>query len=60
ALLTENINNLNVHFKQHKHDHHSRRGLLQMVGHRRNLLNYVKSKDVERYVALINRLGLRR
>ncbi|TLG71795.1 30S ribosomal protein S15 [Culicoidibacter larvae] len=60
ALLTENINNLNDHLKTHIHDHHSRRGLLQMVGDRRGLLNYLKKKDVRRYSALLERLGLRR
>ncbi len=59
ALLTERINHLNEHLKQNKKDHHSRRGLLQMVGRRRGLLNYLRVKDVERYRTLIARLGLR-
>jgi len=60
ALLTQRINELNEHLKFHKKDHHSRRGLLKMVGRRRNLLNYVKAKDIERYRSLIARLGLRK
>lgn len=60
ALLTENINDLQAHFKEHKHDHHSRRGLLRMVHSRKKLLDYLKKKDVERYSSLIKRLGLRR
>jgi small subunit ribosomal protein S15 len=60
ALLTTDINNLNDHLKEHKHDHHSRRGLLKMVGKRRNLLKYLSKKDINRYGALIARLGLRR
>ena len=60
ALLTERINHLNDHLKTHKKDHHSRRGLLKMVGQRRNLLAYLKDKDVERYRTLIARLGLRK
>ncbi len=60
ALLTTRINDLTEHFKQHKHDHHSRRGLLKMVNKRRKLLDYLKRKDVERYQELIKRLGLRR
>ncbi len=60
AILTENINNLNEHLRTHKKDHHSRRGLLKMVGQRRNLLNYLKEKDVARYRALVDKLGLRR
>ncbi|NLM04749.1 MAG: 30S ribosomal protein S15 [Clostridiales bacterium] len=60
ALLTERINHLNEHLKTHKKDHHSRRGLLKMVGKRRNLLNYVKNKDIERYRELIEKLGLRK
>lgn len=60
AILTENINNLTAHFKDHKKDHHSRRGLLKMVGQRRKLLAYLKNKDVQRYSALIAKLGLRR
>ncbi len=60
ALLSANINKLQEHFKAHKKDHHSRRGLIRMVNHRRKLLDYLKSKDSEGYVALIGRLGLRR
>jgi small subunit ribosomal protein S15 len=60
ALLTERINHLNEHLKLHKKDHHSRRGLLKMVGQRRGLLNYLKEKDIERYRALIASLGLRK
>lgn len=60
AVLTEEINNLNEHLRVHKKDHHSRRGLLKMVGKRRNLLNYLRNKDVTRYRELIKRLGLRR
>ena len=60
AVLTANINNLTEHMKQHKHDFHSQRGLLQMVGHRRNLLTYLKNKDLNRYKSLIERLGLRK
>ncbi|MCQ8184895.1 30S ribosomal protein S15 [Parvularcula maris] len=60
AILTERINNLTEHFKEHKKDNHSRRGLLKMVSHRRKLLDYVKGKDEERYQGLISRLGLRR
>ena len=60
ALLTERIVNLTEHFKIHKKDHHSRRGLLKLVGQRRRLLNYVKRKDVNRYRELIARLGLRK
>jgi len=60
AILTYRINDLNEHLKVHKKDHHSRRGLLKMVGKRRNLLNYLKEKDVERYRTLIARLGLRK
>jgi small subunit ribosomal protein S15 len=60
ALLTHNINKLQGHFKEHKKDHHSRRGLLRMVSTRRKLLDYLKSKNVERYQALIKILGLRR
>jgi small subunit ribosomal protein S15 len=60
AVLTEEINNLNQHLRTHKKDHHSRRGLLKMVGRRRNLLTYLRNKDVQRYRELINRLGLRR
>ena len=60
AALTAEINRLNDHLKQHKHDHHSRRGLLRMVGKRRNLLTYLRNKDINRYASLIERLGLRR
>ena len=60
AVLTYRINDLNEHLKVHKKDHHSRRGLLKMVGQRRNLLNYLKEKDLERYRTLIARLGLRK
>lgn len=60
AILTRRINDLTEHLKTHKKDHHSRRGLLKMVGHRRNLLNYIKKKDIERYRALIAKLGLRK
>ncbi|MEH7122702.1 MULTISPECIES: 30S ribosomal protein S15 [unclassified Bacillus (in: firmicutes)] len=60
AVLTEEINKLNDHLRTHKKDHHSRRGLLKMVGKRRNLLTYLRNKDVQRYRELINKLGLRR
>ncbi len=60
ALLTERINDLTEHFKIHTKDHHSRRGLLKMIGNRRSLLEYLKQKDSERYRALIARLGIRR
>ena len=60
ALLTERINHLTEHAKVNKNDHHSKRGLLKMVGRRRNLLAYLQKKDVERYRALIARLGLRK
>jgi len=60
AVLTYRINDLNEHLKVHKKDHHSRRGLLKMVGQRRNLLAYLKDKDLERYRTLISRLGLRK
>lgn len=60
AILTENIVNLTNHLRVHKKDHHSRRGLLKMVGQRRKLLAYLKNKDVRRYSALIEKLGLRR
>ena len=60
AILTARINDLNEHFKANPKDHHSRRGLLKMVGQRRNMLAYMKSKDIERYRTLIQRLGLRR
>ena len=60
ALLTERINGLTSHFEKHKKDHHSRRGLLKMVGRRRSLLNYLKKKDIERYRSIIGELGLRK
>ncbi|MCK9171984.1 MAG: 30S ribosomal protein S15 [Desulfuromonas thiophila] len=60
ALLTERINTLTDHFRTHTKDHHSRRGLLKIVGQRRRLLDYLKKKDVERYRGLIARLGIRR
>ena len=60
ALLTTRINQLTEHLRQHGHDHHSRRGLFKLVGKRRRLLAYLQQKDVERYRAVINRLGLRR
>jgi len=60
ALLTERINHLTEHLKVHKKDHHSRRGLLMLVGQRRRLLDYLRRNDVERYRALIAKLGLRR
>ena len=60
ALLSARITHLTEHFKQHKHDHHSRRGLLRMVNQRRKLLDYLNNKDSSRYQSLINKLGLRR
>jgi len=60
ALLSERINYLTDHFKVHAKDHHSRRGLLKLVGQRRRLLDYLKSKDVERYRAVIEKLGMRK
>ena len=60
ALLTARINNLTEHLKKNKGDHHSRRGLLKMVGHRRNLLGYLQKVDIERYRSIIERLGLRK
>ncbi len=60
ALLTARINNLTEHLKKNKGDHHSRRGLLKMVGHRRNLLGYLQKVDVERYRSIVERLGLRK
>ena len=60
AMLTQRIKDLTEHLKEHKHDHHSRRGLLLLVGRRRRLLNYVQKKDISRYRTLIERLGLRR
>jgi len=59
-LLSERINHLTEHLKTHKHDHHSRRGLLMMVGRRRRLLDYVKGRNVERYREIVAKLGLRR
>jgi small subunit ribosomal protein S15 len=60
AILTERINGLTAHLREHRHDHHSRRGLLKMVGRRRRLLAYLSKNDVERYRAVIARHGLRR
>lgn len=60
AVLTKKISHLTEHLREHKHDYHTRRGLLQMVGKRRRLLKYLQKKDVERYRSLIARLGLRR
>ncbi|PBB05909.1 MULTISPECIES: 30S ribosomal protein S15 [Salimicrobium] len=60
AVLTEQITTLNNHLRYHKHDHHSRRGLLKMVGRRRNLLSYLRDNDIKRYRELIQSLGLRR
>ncbi len=60
AILTERINHLNEHLKIHRKDHHSRRGLLKMVGQRRGLLNYLMKKDIERYRAIIEKLNIRR
>ena len=60
ALLTERINHLNEHLASHKKDFHSRRGLLLMVGQRRNMLNYLAKKDIERYRSIIARLGIRK
>ncbi len=60
AILTEEINELNEHLKTHKHDHHSRRGLLKKVGHRKSLQKYLKEKDITRYRELIKELGLRK
>ncbi len=60
AILTERINHLNEHLKVNKKDHHSRRGLLRMVGKRRGLLNYLMKKDINRYRTIIDRLGLRK
>ncbi len=60
ALLTERINYLTAHLQIHKKDHHSRRGLLKMVGQRRGLLNYLKAKDLDRYQKIIGSLGIRR
>ncbi len=60
ALMTERINHLNEHLKVHKKDFHSRRGLLKLVGKRRNMLNYLKKKEIEKYRQLIEKLGLRK
>lgn len=60
AILTNRITELTEHLKQNPKDHHSRRGLLKMVGHRRNLLGYLSKKDIERYRAIIERLGIRK
>ncbi len=60
ALMTARIQDLSSHFKSHIHDHHSRQGLLRLVNRRRKLLDYLKSRDIERYRTLINRLGLRK
>jgi small subunit ribosomal protein S15 len=60
AILTERINYLTEHFKVHKKDHHSRRGLLKIVGQRRRMLDYLKKKDIERYRNIIGKLGIRR
>ncbi len=60
AILTYRINNLTEHLKSNDKDHHSRRGLLKMVGHRRNLLNYLMNTDIERYRAIIGKLGIRK
>ena len=60
AILTKRINDLTEHLKEHKQDHHSRRGLFKMVGRRRNLLNYLQKKDIERYRAIIAKLGIRK
>ncbi len=60
AILTNRINALNEHFKNNPKDHHSRRGMLKMVGHRRNLLNYLQKKDIARYRAIVEKLGLRK
>lgn len=60
AVLTYRINELNEHLKANHNDHHSRRGLLKMVGHRRNLLAYLQKKDIERYRSIVARLGLRK
>ena len=60
AILTDRINELTTHLKEHKKDHHSRRGLLKMVGNRRSLLNYLKASDLERYRAILVKLNLRK
>lgn len=60
AILTERINHLNEHLKLNHNDHHSRRGLLKMVGHRKNLLGYLQKRDINRYRAIVEKLGLRK
>ncbi len=60
AILTSRINNLTIHLKENKKDHHSRRGLLKMVGHRRHLLNYLMKNDITRYRVIIEQLGIRK
>ena len=60
AVLTRRINDLTEHLKVHKKDHHSRHGLFKMIGHRRNLLNYLMKKDINRYRAIIEKLGIRK
>jgi len=60
AILTNRINSLNEHLKKNAKDHHSRRGLLKMVGHRRSLLNYLQKTDIERYRAIVSKLGIRK
>jgi small subunit ribosomal protein S15 len=60
ALITERVNSLTEHFKQHTKDHHSRRGLLMLIGKRRSLIEYLRKKDTERYRAIIEKLGIRR
>ena len=60
AILTARINELNEHFNKNPKDHHSRRGMLKMVGHRRNLLGYLQKKDINRYRAIVEKLGLRK
>ncbi len=60
AILTTRINELTEHLKANKNDHHSRRGMLKMIGHRRNLLNYLMKKDINRYRAIIEKLGIRK
>ena len=60
AMLTRRISDLTEHLKQHKHDHHTRRGLLLLVGRRRRLLNYMQKEDINRYRSIVERLGLRR
>ena len=60
AILTERINHLTEHLRSHKGDHHTRRGLMKLIGHRRRLLDYVRENDVERYRGIIARLGIRR